>query len=320
MKYKVLIPQDIPQDAKQCLVDRGYEIKMGNGITVEELSRDVADCDAIVARTAHFTEEVLKAGKRLKVISRFGVGVENIDLKAAEKLGIWVTNTPLANVSSVAEHTIGLILACAKNIVSCDRELRKGNFQIRSQLTGVDLEGKVLGLIGLGRIGTMVAKKAIFGHDMKVLAYDPYVYRDHVIPEIEITEDLKLIFKKSDFISIHLPVTPETRKIVGKKEFGLMKPTAYFINCARGEVIDEVALIEALQINRIAGAAIDVFDPEPPASDNKLFELENIIVTPHNAALTKEAYLRMGLHAARGIEEVLAGRKPTWPVNNPIFK
>lgn len=318
MGFKVLIPQDVPNESKQCLLDRGYEIKMGTGITVEALVKDVEDCDAILARTAPFTEEVMKAGKKLKVISRFGVGVDNIDLKAAEKLGIWVCNAPLSNINSVAEHTIGLIIACARNMVRSNKEFREGNFEIRNQLTGMELEGKTLGLVGLGRIGTLTARKAIFGLDMKVIGYDPYVQKDKVMPEIELTRDWEYVFKNSDFISMHLPVTPETRKIMGKKEFELMKSSAYFINCARGEVVDETALIEALQQNKIAGAALDVFESEPPIKGSLLYSLENAIITPHNAALTKEAYMRMGLHAAMGIEEVLSGKKPTWPVNKPL--
>jgi len=320
MAFKVLIPQDVSQVGKDYLLERGYEIKMGTGITVEQIAKDVEDCDAILARTAPFPAEVLKAGKKLKVVARHGVGVDNIDLKTAEELGIWVTNAPLSNANSVAEHTIGFIIACARNMVRCDKEFRAGNFEIRNQLNGYDLEGKTLGLIGVGRIGTMVAKKAALGLDMKVIGYDPYVTQDKVIPQIELINDWDYIFKNADFISLHMPANEKTKGIVGMKEFEMMKPTAYFINCARGEIVNEPDLIEALKNKKIAGAALDVFSSEPLPMDSPLFKLDNLIMTPHNAALTKEATMRMALHAAIGIDEVLSGKKPSWPVNNPKIK
>jgi len=320
MGFKVLIPQDVSKVGKDYLLERGYEIKMGKSITVEQMIKDVEDCDAILARTAMFPADVLRAGKKLKVIARHGVGVDNIDLKTAEELGIWVTNAPLSNANSVAEHTIGFIIASARNFVRCDKEFKAGNFEIRNKLNGYDLEGKILGLIGLGRIGTMVAKKASLGLDMKVVGYDPYLTQDDVIPQIELINDWEYVFKNSDFISLHMPATEKTKGIVGMKEFEMMKSTAYFINCARGEVVNEPDLIEALKTNKIAGAALDVFSVEPLPKDSPLFGLDNLIITPHNAALTKEATMRMALHAAIGIDEVLSGKRPSWPVNNPKIK
>lgn len=317
MGFKVLIPQDISQVGKKYLLERGYEIKMGSGITVEAIAKDVEDCDAILARTAPFTAEVLRSGKKLKVIGRHGVGVDNIDIKVATELGIWVTNAPESNANSVAEHTLGLIIACARNLVRCDKEFRNGNFEIRNKLNGSDLEGKTLGLLGVGRIGTMVAKKAVFGLDMNVIGYDPFLTQDKVIPEIDLSTNWEYVLKNSDFISVHMPANAKTKGIIGRKEFEMMKPSAYFINCARGEVVNEADLIWALQANEIAGAGLDVFEQEPPSKDNKLFEIDNVILSPHNAALTKEAAMRMALHAAMGIDEVLTGNKPKWPVNSP---
>jgi len=317
MGFKVLIPQDISQVGKDYLLERGYEIKMGSGITEKELMKDVEDCDAILARTASFTANVIKSGKKLKVIGRHGVGFDNVDIKVAEELGIWVTNAPESNANSVAEHTLGLIIACARNLVRADTAFRNGDFEIRNKLNGSDLEGKTLGLLGVGRIGTMVAKKAAFGLGMKVIGYDPFLTQENVIPEIELSSKWEYVLENADFISAHMPVTASTKGIIGKKEFKMMKSTAYFINCARGEVVSEAELIEALQTNEIAGAGLDVFAEEPPAKDNPLFQLENVILSPHNAALTKEATIRMALHAAMGIDEVLSGKKPKWPVNNP---
>ena len=320
MGFTVLIPQDIAKEGKQYLTERGYEVRMGSGISVDILKTEVANCDAILARTAQFPAEVIRAGKKLKVIARHGVGVDNIDVDTATKLGIFVTNTPLSNANSVAEHVIGLMIALARNMIRCDREFRNGNFEIRNQLEGLDLEGKTLGLIGIGRIGSRVAKKAALGLEMKVIGYDPYVRQNSVIPELKLVSEREYVFKTADFISLHMPSTKQTKGTVGKKEFELMRPTSYLINTARGDIIDEAELIRALKEKKIAGAALDVFEQETPAKDNPLFGFDNVILTPHHAAHTKEAKIRMALHAAMGIDEVLSGKKPRWSVNNPIIK
>ncbi|MDF2522872.1 MAG: phosphoglycerate dehydrogenase, partial [Clostridiales bacterium] len=313
------IPQDVAKEGKDYLLEHGYEIKMGYGITIEQLIKDVEDCDAVLVRTAPFTKEVLSAGKKLKIIARHGVGYDNVDVKAAAELGIWATNAPMSNANAVAEHTIGLIIACAKNYTRCERAFRNGNFEIRNQLNGYDLEGKTLGIIGVGRIGSMVAKKAALGLGMKVIGYDPYMTPSKVIPEVEMVKDWESVFENADFVTLHIPAVEETKGIVGKKEFEMMKSTAYFVNCARGEIIKEADLIEALKEKKIAGAALDVYEKEPPAQDNALFGLENVILTPHNASLTVESAARMALHAAMEIHEVLSGKEPNWPVNSPKF-
>lgn len=318
--YTVLIPQDISRVGKEYLMEKGYKIKTGSGSTVENIIKDVQDCDAILARTAYFPAEVFAAGKQLKVISRHGIGVDNIDIQAATERGIYVTNSPLANTNSVAEHTIGFIIALAKNLVRMDKELKNGDFEIRNRIRGVDLENKRLGIVGLGRIGTLVGKKAAYGLGMKVIGYDPYINKDLDEPLIDIISDWGYLFENSDFISLHMPATINTKDIVGKKEFHMMKPTAYLINVSRGEIVNENDLIEALREGQIAGAALDVFKKEPPERDNPLFNFDNVIVSPHSAALTKEAMDRMGLHAAIGIHEVLSGENPSWPVNSPKLR
>ncbi|MDF2522464.1 MAG: Phosphoglycerate dehydrogenase [Clostridiales bacterium] len=316
MAKKVLIPQDITAPGKNYLIEKGYEIKMGTGITVDAIAKDVEDCDAILARTAQYPAEVFKAGKKLKVIARHGVGVDNFDVDAATELGIYVCYAPLSNGLSVAEHTITLILALAKNLVKVDKEFRNGDFEIRNRLKGMDVEGKTLGLVGLGRIGTMVAKKAALGLGMKVIGYDPFITKDKVSPEIELV-GWDEVFKNSDLVSLHLPATKETKGSVSAKEFEMMKDSAFLINCARGEIVDEAELIKALQEKKIAGAGLDVFQEEPTPKDNPLLKMENVIVTPHYATSTVEAMDRMGLHAAIGIDEVLSGKEPSWVVNKP---
>ncbi len=313
MGYKVLIPQKISIEGENYLLERGYEIERGNGISAEALATAVVDCDAILARTEQYPATVLEAGKKLKVIGRHGVGVNNIDMETATRLGIQVTVTPLANSNTVAEQTLGVVLALARQLTRIDQEFRQGNWAIRDQIKGMDLEGKTLGIAGLGKIGSLVAKKAA-AFDMTVLAYDPYIESSRVPANVKRVGSLEEVFAKADFVTLHLPYE---KKLIGKALFELMKPTAYFINLSRGEIVFENELIEALQSKKIAGAALDVFETEPPdMKSNPLFSMPNVIVTPHNAALTTEATMRMALHAAQGIDEALTGKTPTWPVNN----
>ncbi|MDI6725348.1 MAG: hydroxyacid dehydrogenase [Smithellaceae bacterium] len=317
MPYKVLIPQDIVAEGKDYLLARGYEIKMGRGITPEEIAADVAGCDAILARTANFPARVIEAGDRLKVISRHGIGTDNIDVAKATQRGIWVTYAPESNANTVAEYTIGCLLALARQFIRADRETRGGNWEIRNKLPGSDLEGQVLGIVGLGRIGRRVARKAALGLDMLVLGYDPFLNPEQFPDQVRPVAKIEELLSTADFVTIHIPATETSKGSFGRKEFQLMKKSAYFINASRGDIIDEAALLESLQQGDIAGAALDVFAKEPADRDNPLFRLDNVLVTPHNAALTRQCMTRMALHAARGIEEVLSGKRPTWPVNDP---
>ncbi len=317
MTYRVLIPQDVAQPGKDYLSDRGYEIKMGSGTTVEAIAADVIDCDAILARTAPFPARVLEAGKKLKVIARHGVGYDNIDVARATELGIWVAFAPESNANTVAEHTIGCILTLARNFIQLDRETRAGNWGIRDKLLGTDLAGKVLGIVGLGKIGRRVAQKASHGLDMKVVAYDPFLKQEQMAEFATPVMSMDDVFSVADFVTLHIPGGASTRGIVGRKMFTLMKKTAFFINASRGDVVAEADLIEALRNGIIAGAAIDVYEKEPPQKDNPVMSMSNVLLTPHNASQTRECMIRMALHAAQGIDEVLSGKRPTWPVNDP---
>jgi D-3-phosphoglycerate dehydrogenase len=317
MAYQVLLPQDVAQPGKDYLRDRGYEIKMGSGLTVEAIAADVVDCDAILARTAPFPAKVLEAGKRLKVISRHGVGYDNIDVARATELGIWVTFAPESNANTVAEHAIGCILTLARNFIQLDRGVRTGNWDIRDKLLGTDLAGKVLGIVGLGKIGRRVAQKAARGLDMKVVGYDPFLKPEQIAEFATPAKSIDEIFSAADFVTMHIPGGPSNRGIIGKKQFTLMQKTAFFINASRGDVVVESDLIDALRNRMIAGAAIDVYEKEPPKKDNPLFTMDNVLLTPHNASQTRECMVRMALHAAQGIDEVLSGKRPTWPANDP---
>lgn len=317
MSWKVLLPKDIREPGKKYLAERGYEIVPGRGKSEQEIIADVPDCDAILVCNDPVTRAVMQAGKKLKVIGRHGIGVDNVDLQAADELGIFVTNAPLSNVNSVAEHTAMLILACAKNLVEVDGRLRSGDYACRQTVVGCELEGKVLGLVGMGRIGTLTAQKMVRGFGMKAIGYDPYLRPGQAPPEIERVDTLEAVFRGSDFVSLHLPATPETQGLIRKRYLSLMKKGACLINSARGSVLSEMDLYEALKDGSIRCAGLDVFEKEPPERGNPLFRLPNCIVTPHSAAMTEEALANMGLHAAIGIDEVLSGKTPTWPVNHP---
>lgn len=256
--YKVLIPQGIVDEGKDYLLKRGYEIKIGSGHTIEAIKKDVIECDAILARTAPFPAEVLEAGKKLKVIARHGVGVDNIDVDKASELGIYVTNTPESNSNTVAELALGLIIALGRNLISCDKAIRSGDFEFRNRKFGVDLEGKTLGILGIGKIGKLLSLKAYNGLSMKVIGYDPFLTKKNFPSEVEKIEKRDELFSKSDFVSVHIPSSPETKKSIGMREFKLMKPTAFFINVARGDLIVEKDLIKALQVGIISGAGLDV--------------------------------------------------------------
>jgi D-3-phosphoglycerate dehydrogenase len=317
MGYKVLIPQDVAQPGKDYLHERGYEIKMGTGITAEAIAADAVDCDAILARTAPFPAKVFEAGKRLRVIARHGVGYDNIDVAKATELGIWVTFAPESNANTVAEHAIGCILTLARNFIQLDRETRAGNFSIRDKLFGSDLAGKTLGVVGLGKIGRRVAQKAGRGLDMKIVGYDPFLKPEQIAEFATPAASMDEVFSAADFLTLHIPGGASNKRAISRKQFNLMKKTAFFINASRGDVVDEAALIEALRSGVIAGAAIDVFEKEPPQKDNPLLSMGNVLLTPHNASQTRECMIRMALHAAQGIDEVLTGKRPTWPVNDP---
>jgi D-3-phosphoglycerate dehydrogenase len=317
MNFKVLVPQTIAAEGENYLRENGYTPVHPSGYGREDLLQHIADCDAVLLRTVKITGEILDAGKKLRIVARHGAGFDNVDIQAAAELGIWVTNAPLSTTCSVAENTIALLLMLAKRIPFFINALKEDNFAIRISQSGMEVENKILGIIGLGRIGKEVARKAQAGFDMKVIACDPFCPKDQVPPGVELRENIQDVLASADFISLHMPSTPETKKMFGREQLALMKKTAYLINCARGDVLDEAALAEALQHETIAGAAIDVYDPEPPENTNPLLKLPNVIATPHIASNTKESNIKMAVHAAMEIHRVLSGGKPQWPVNKP---
>ncbi|OIQ07702.1 hydroxypyruvate reductase [Moorella thermoacetica] len=318
MKKKVLIVQPIHESGLRVFGEE-FDVRVASDPSVETVKKEIKGVEGVVVRTAPFTREIIEAADSLKVIARHGVGVDNIDIKAATEKGIYVVNTPDANAVSVAEHTVLAMGALAKRMLTMDRATREGNWEARNEYKAIDLEGKVLGLVGIGRIGKMVARKSAAAFGMQVIAYDPYV-RPEVARENGITlyDDLDRVFREADVVSLHTPLTPETRNLVNAARLALMKPSAFLINFSRGGVVDEKALYNALKAGTIAGAALDVFAEEPPRRGNPLFELENVILSPHSAALTRECVIRMATGAARGVVDVLTGREPRFLVNPEV--
>ncbi|GEA17437.1 hydroxyacid dehydrogenase [Moorella sp. E306M] len=320
MKKKVLIVQPIHESGLKVFDDR-FEVRVAPDPSVETVKREIKGVEGVIVRTAPFTREIIAAADSLKVIARHGVGVDNIDLRAATERGILVLNTPDANAVSVAEHTLTAIGALAKRVLPMDRATRRGDWEARNEYKAVDLDGKVLGLIGMGRIGSMVARKAAAAFNMEVIAYDPYV-RPEVAAKngVVLYEDLDRIFREADVISIHTPLTAETRGLVNEARLALMKSSAFLVNFSRGGVVDEEALYRALKDGVIAGAALDVFEEEPPSRNHPLFELDNVLLSPHSAALTQECVVRMATGAARGVVDVLTGKRPQFVVNTEVLK
>lgn len=276
--------------------------------SIETTKRMVADVEGIILRTnIKVTREIIDAAPNLKVISRTGVGVDNVDVDAATKKGILVCNTPGVNSSSVAEQTLALLLGLAKQLKIMDKAVCEENWKIRNASKTVDIEGKTLGLIGIGRIGSLVAYKCRLAFNMKVIAYDPYVKQAE---GIELYSSIDQVFKEADFISIHVPYMEQTHHLVNAKLLNLMKPEAYLINTARGPLVDEKALIEVLEKGSIAGAGLDVFEKEPPSQEDPLLKSNNVILTPHSSALSRECVMKVHITAAQAVVDFLNGKKP----------
>ncbi len=309
---KVLLSKAIQPAAMDILRGKVAPVILSDN-SVEATKRLAADVEGIILRTnIKVTREIMDAAPHLKIISRTGVGVDNVDVPAATEKGILVCHTPGLNASSVAEQTLALILSLAKRLKIMDNAVRTGNWQIRYASKSVDLEGKILGLVGVGRIGSLVAQKCRLAFNMKGIAYDPYVKQGE---GFELCSSLDQVFSQADIVSIHVPYMKETHHLVNAKLLGMMKPDAFIINTSRGEVIDEKALIEALKNASIAGAGLDVFEEEPPSPDNPLFKFDNVISTPHSAALSRECELKLAMAAAQAVVDYADGKQPMYVYN-----
>ena len=308
---KVLGPERIAQPAMD-LLKKHFEVVQGSGTA--NVAEELAGCEGVLVRSAHVTDVDMEKNPQLKVIAKHGMGLDAIDMDAAEKRGVAVVNAPFSNLNAVAEHIVMLILALSKRAVRMDKLTRSGEFAQRNIYKTTELKGATLGIIGMGKISRLVVQKTA-GFEMNVIAADPFVTQADVdgLPVRMVTADE--VYRTADFVLVHTSLFPSTFHLVGEKELDAMKETAYLINAARGAVVDEQALIAGLQAGKIAGAGLDVFEQEPPAADNPLFSMENVILSPHNAALSDGALLSMAMDSAQGIIDFLEDRQPLYPCN-----
>ena len=311
---KVLIADAINEKGIENLKEVA-DVVVDTEITPEELANTIHEYNGIVVRSrTKLTADIIEKADNLQIIARAGVGVDNIDIDAATEKGIMVVNSPESTSVTVAEHTMGLILSMARKISIADKSVKEGKWE-KKKFMGVELRNKTLGVIGMGRIGSQVVNRCkAFGMD--AMAYDPYL-PEEVAKQmgVELT-DLDSVLKNADFITIHVPLTPETEHSISTEQFEIMKDGAFIVNCARGGVIDEEALYDTLVNDKIGGAALDVYEDEPP-KDSKLCELDNIVLTPHIAASTKEAQRDAAIIVADEIIELTKGNNPKNVLNMP---
>ena len=321
MAKKVLVTLSFPpsfisgfEDCVKMLTDEGFEVNVDprhRPLTTEELVPALQGVYAHVASAELLSDAVMAQAPDLKIISRMGVGYDTVDLPAATKRGIALTITPAANADAVAEYTVSLMLALTRHVPEIDTMAKQG---VWKTIFGTSIYGKTLGIIGTGEIGRRVVRN-LRGFGMRVLAYDPYPNAEFA-KEYDVTYcPVETLVKESDYISIHCPLTDDTQHLLSDKEFGMMKPTARLINCARGEIIDEKALYKALSEKRIAGAALDVYETEPFEKDNPLFGLDNVVLSPHIAGMTYECRKFVIQMAFQNIIDLTEGKKPRGLIN-----
>ena len=315
--YRFLLYEAM-HDAGTSLLRQHGELIMAPALNETTLLSLVQDVDAIVIRAnGKVTRTLMEAAPQLKVIGRHGVGLETIDVPAATERGIWVVNTPEANSESVAEHFMGLALMLSKRMLEADQALRAGQWKVRNEYIGRELFGKTLGVAGFGRIGRTTARICHHGFGMPVIYYDVVAAGPGVEAETQAKRvSMETLLRTADYVSLNLPLTPETRHFIGREQIRMMKPSAYLLNLGRGPLWDEKAVLEALEQQRIAGAGTDVFEEEPTGQDNPLFPHRRFVCTPHMAAHTDEAMRRMSL-VAEDVLAVLEGKEPRWAANRP---
>jgi D-3-phosphoglycerate dehydrogenase / 2-oxoglutarate reductase len=312
---RVLVTEEIAQPGLDLLAEAGHTVDVQVGLAPAGLLQAVGGAEALIIRSAtKVTEEVLAAGRLLQVVGRAGIGLDNVDISAATRRGVIVVNAPQSNILSAAEHTIALLLAQARNIPQAHAAMKAGLWE-RSRWEGVELHGKTLGIIGLGRVGALVAQRALaFG--MRLVAYDPYVAPDRAKRMGAELVSLDDLFRQSDFVTVHLPKTPETVGLIGSNLLGEAKPGLRLVNAARGGIVDEGALARAISEGRVAGAALDVFATEPPGR-SALLDMEQVVATPHLGASTREAQDKAGVAIAEQVVLALDGELVPFAVNLP---
>ncbi len=318
-KFRILLSDQLAEQGLQILrAHPEFDVDVKLGLAPSALASIIAGYDALIIRSAtKVTREVIDAASNLRVIGRAGVGVDNVDLEAATRRGIVVMNSPLGNTVTTAEHTIAMMMAVARHIPAADRALREGRWD-RSRFIGVELCNKVLGIIGLGNIGRVVADRAL-GLKMHVIASDPILTSEAASKLGVELVSLDELLARADFITIHTPLTPETRGMIGQAAFQKMKPGVRLINCARGGIVDEQALVDALRSGKVAGAALDVFSQEPLPPDHPLLSFPNVVVTPHLGAATDEAQTQVAIDIAQQVADFLLHGIVRHAVNLPAL-
>jgi len=318
--YRVLVSDKISESGIKLLkMEPEIEVDVKIGLPPEELKEIIGDYDALIVRSAtKVTREILSAGKRLKVVGRAGTGVDNIDLESATERGIVVMNTPGGNRVAAAEHAVSMMLSMARKIPQACTSMKEGKWH-KKRFMGVEIHGKTLGIIGMGRIGSLVARMAL-GLGMRVIACDPYL-SEKAAKDMGVTlTDLETLLRESDFITIHAPLTQETKNLISREAFKKMKDGVMIVNCARGGIVDEEALYEAISMGKVAGAALDVFSQEPPPPDYPLIKLEEVICTPHLGASTKEAQEVVAIAIVQQVIDYLKNGIVRNAVNVPSVK
>ena len=321
-KKRIMIQMPVTDGIRSVLDGRDdVEYERFTELSEENILQHIANYDgAILGGVAPFTARIVGNAPRLKVVSRHGVGYDNVDVAALTAAGIPLTVTGTANSVTVAEHSLFFMMSLAKHGVAFDREVRKGNWGIRFENTAIDLAGRRVLILGFGRIGQLLVKRCL-GLDMVVSVHDPYA-SDEAIREAgaEPVTDWRATLPELDFLSVNCPKTDETTGMVGAEELAAMKGTAYVVNTARGGIVDEAALVDALKRRLIAGAAIDAFEVEPATADNPMFALDNILVSPHSAGVTEESMFRMGASCARNVVDCFDGKlDPANVINREVL-
>ncbi|HYH27287.1 MAG TPA: phosphoglycerate dehydrogenase, partial [Actinomycetota bacterium] len=312
---KVLVTEPLAERGLD-LLRESFEVDVRPELAGTDLASAIAPYDALVVRSqTQVDSRVLQAGQRLRVVARAGIGLDNVDVEAATRRGIMVVNAPQSNIVSAAEHTMALLLALARNLPQAHAALTAGSWE-RERFQGVELQGKTLGIVGLGRVGTMVAQRALaFG--MRIVAFDPYVSQERARQlGVEVVPDLAPLLVQADFVTVHLPKTPETVGLIGDRELAMMRDGARIVNTARGGIVDETALVEAVRAGKLGGVALDVFAEEPP-NEHPLFGFPNVVVTPHLGASTTEAQDKAGTAVAEMVRLARQGEFVPYAVNVP---
>ena len=317
MNYKILITNAIHKTAHARLAEQA-SVQILEDTTHDGLIKAIADADALLVRMP-VTPDAIRAGRKLRVVARHGVGLDYIPVETCTELGIPVVFTPNANTESVAEHVLGTMISLAHQVARADRAVRTGRWDVRDRLLGIDIRGRTLGIVGMGRIGTRVAEICGGAFAMTVLGFDPNLEPSVIAARGARPVTLEQLLSESEFVTLHAPATKANHHLINAQTLGRMIRGSFLINHARGGLIDTAALTAAIKSGHIGGAAVDVLEQEPPSRNLELLQLDNVIVTPHSAALTDEAMLRMGNDAGDDIMRVLRGEKPRACANPEVL-